>query len=75
MCLGEARQELYLLSRRVLKKHQGLKVVFTILDGSLFKNSIAVLKEYEIDMEVCISVYQRFYSAWHSEVVVYGDLD
>ena len=75
LCSGEARQELYFLNRSVLKKHQGLKVVFTILDGSLFKSSIAVLKEYEIDMEVCISVHQRFYSPWRNEVVVYGDLD
>ncbi len=74
LCTNKERQELYQLNRSVLKKHQGLKVVFTILEGSLFKGVTGVLKEYEIDMEVCLSVYQRFYSPWRNEVVVNGDL-
>jgi len=75
LCTNEERHELYRLNRNVLKKHQGLKVVFTILEGSLFKGVIGVLKEYDIDMEVCLSVYHRFYSPWRNEIVVHGDLD
>ena len=71
----EQRADLYALNREVLKNYRGLKVVLTILDGSLFRGQISTLKNYEIDMEVCLSVYSRSYSEWSGEVVVNGNLD
>ena len=71
----EQREELYALNREVLKDYGGLKVVFTILDGSLLRGQLSNLKNYEIDMEVCLSVYSRFYSEWRGEVVINGSLD
>ncbi len=67
-------KDLYSLNRTVFKKY-GLKIVLTILDGSLLRGQITVLKNYQVDMEVCLPVYSRVYSEWRGEVIESGDLD
>ena len=75
LCSKEERKGLYRLNRERLKEYESLKVVFTILQGSVFRKNIPVLKNYEFDMEVCLSIYERLYSHWKGEVVITGDLD
>jgi len=59
----------------VREDYSDLMIVVSVLEGSLFRNQLSVLNEYDINMEVCISVYSRYYSDWSDQVVVNGSLD
>ena len=71
----EQREKLYMANRKALGKYEDLKVVVTVLEGSLLRQQLPVLKQYNIDMEVCLSIYSRTYSRWRDEVIVSGSLD
>jgi len=71
----EQREKLYMANRKALGKYEDLKVVVTVLEGSLFRQQLPVLKQYDVDMEVCLSVYSRTYSRWRDEVILTGSLD
>ncbi len=71
----DQRNRLYLANRKALGKYNDLKIVLTVLDGSSFRNQLPVLEHYDINMEVCLSVYSRTYSEWQEKVVVNGSLD
>ncbi len=71
----EKLQELYATNRKALGQYSDLMIVVSVLEGSLFRNQLSVLNEYDINMEVCISVYSRYYSDWSDQVVVNGSLD
>jgi len=71
----EQREKLYMANRKALGKYEDLKIVVTVLEGSLFKKQLPVLEHYDFDMEVCLSIYSRTYSRWRDEVIVTGSLD
>lgn len=68
-------QELYEANRKALGKYNNVKVVFIVLEGSLFRGQLSVLNHYDIDMEVCLSIYSRTYSEWRVGVVESVSLD
>jgi hypothetical protein len=71
----EQREKLYLANRKALGKYNDLKIVVTVLEGSLFRSQLPILEQYDIDMEVCLSIYSRTYSEWQEKVVINGSLE
>jgi len=67
------RARLYDLSRVALVEH-GVKLVFTILEGSTLRNQIGRLKMYPFEMEVCVPIYSRTLSAMSNEFREEGSL-
>ncbi|UMZ73723.1 hypothetical protein [Natranaerofaba carboxydovora] len=65
---------MYQVNKEVLKKYKGLKVAISVFEGSHLKTQLPLLEEYEVDMEVCTPIYDRFYNQWQGEVVVEGRL-
>ena len=61
--------ELHQTCRRLAKWY---KIVVTILDGSTILRQVPVLEEYAMEVEVCLPVFLRDYSAWTEETVVKG---
>lgn len=68
------RAELYTANRKALGKYNDLKIVVTVLESSLFRGQLPALEHYDIDMEVCISIFSRTYSAWQEKVIINGSL-
>jgi hypothetical protein len=67
-----ALKTLYQQCRKLKNRY---KIVLTVLEGSSIRSHLKVLKNYEIDMEVCTPLYFRTYSAWTDEVITMGSLD
>ena len=67
-------QKLYQVNKEILKKYEGLKVAISVFEGSYLKSQLPFLEEYEVDMEVCTPIYNRYYNQWQGEVVIEGRL-
>ena len=67
-----ALKTLYQKCRKIKNRY---KIVLTVLEGSSIRGQLKVLKNYGIDMEVCIPLYFSTYSAWTNEVITMGSLD
>lgn len=78
-------QELYAASKRsfqgVTKRDKAgknpvrWKVVACVFRGSSIINSLQRFHDYDVDIEVCQSVYQSEYSAWTGKIDTWGELD
>ena len=50
------------------------KLVITVLEGSTIWRQLAVLNEYQMDVEVCTRTFSRLYSDWTNKFTVHGTL-
>ncbi|WP_413299799.1 hypothetical protein AA0X95_16845 [Bacillus sp. 1P10SD] len=41
------------------------KIMISVFDGSTILSQLPVIKEYDVDFEVCLSVYQRTFNVWN----------
>ncbi len=57
----KAQLELYEICRRIKNRY---KAVITVLEGSSIRSQLEILEKYQMDVEVCVSVYLRQYSMW-----------
>lgn len=72
----EQRKVLYDMNQKIVSTHFGsLKLVMTILDGCLMMRQLPRLKEYGINLEVCLTVYSHLTSEWRTGVHEDGDLE
>lgn len=51
------------------------KIVLTILEGSTVASQVNVLKDYQLDVEVCLVVYSRQYATWAGKTQEFGSLE
>jgi hypothetical protein len=68
---AESRRQLYSACRMIGPEP---KVVLTVLNGSTLRGQLPFLKQYRMDLEVCVTIFRREYSVWSEETVVEGDL-
>lgn len=71
----EELKELYEINREVLKKHGGFKVVISVLESSHIEKQLPVVKDYEIGLEVCKSVYGTFSNPFTGKRGIRGSLE
>ncbi|HLR34486.1 MAG TPA: hypothetical protein VK071_04050 [Tissierellales bacterium] len=67
-------KELYELNKRVLKTYSGFKIVLNALEGSIFLAQLGNLEDYDIDMEVCRTIYSQRFISDDEEKIVSGKL-
>ncbi len=67
-------KELYELNKRVLKTYSGFKIVLNALEGSTFLAQLGNLEDYDIDMEVCRTIYSQRFISDDEEKIVSGKL-
>lgn len=65
---------LELLRERARQIDHHYKITLSIFYGSTILNQYSVLKNYQMDAEVCLPVYAREYSVWSKSVMERGDL-
>lgn len=65
---------LYELNKEVLKTYSGFKIVLNALEGSTFLAQLRNLENYDIDMEVCRTIYSQRFVSKDEEKVVSGEL-
>jgi hypothetical protein len=66
------RAHLYEMGRDIKTR---CKIVVTILRGSSVLKQIVVLKDYSWDMEVCLPVFRKEFSAWDGTTQIDGSLE
>ncbi|RQD81490.1 MAG: hypothetical protein D5R96_06845 [Methanocalculus sp. MSAO_Arc2] len=72
----EQRTVLYEMNQKIISTHfNDLKLVLTILDGCLLMRQLPRLKEYGINLEVCLTVYSHLTSGWRTGFDEKGDLE
>ncbi|MGP3560652.1 hypothetical protein [Geobacillus sp. BK01] len=54
-------RELHALCRQIDTDY---KVAFTIFDDSSLNSHLDVLKQYKMDVEICLSCYHRYWNVW-----------
>lgn len=69
---NEIRNKLYQQCRFLAYPH---KIVVTILEGSTVASQVNVLKDYQLDVEVCPVVYSRQYATWAGKTQEFGSLE
>ncbi len=67
-------KELYAANKEIMKNYKDLKVTLSVFDESSLENKLSTLKDYDINIEVCVSKYLRFFSDWSKKVIIDGDL-
>lgn len=67
----ENREKLYELSRNLFS---GLKIVITVMEGSVLFDHLHLLKDYKMEIEVCTPIYSRLYYSWYKEQIEKGSL-
>jgi len=67
----EKRERLYEISRSLFS---GLKIVITVMEGSSLFDHLHVLKNYNMEIEVCTPIYSRLYYSWYKEQIEKGSL-
>jgi len=65
---------LELMYQRCRAMTNSYKLVLTVLRGSAIEEQLPVLKEYKMDLEVCLPRYVRLYSRWLEQTRVEGEL-
>lgn len=65
---------LELLRERARQIDHNYKIILSIFYGSTILNQYSVLKNYQMDAEVCLPVYAREYSVWSKSVVERDEL-
>lgn len=71
----EKINELYNINKKVIKKYGNLKVIISIFEDSLIRSQIPVLKDYQVELEVCVPVYSAFFSPMEKEMKFRGSLE
>jgi hypothetical protein len=56
--------QLLKLCERSLEISSDTKIMISVFEGSSIQNQLPVIRKYEYDFEVCLSVYQRAYNVW-----------
>jgi hypothetical protein len=51
------------------------KITISVFRGSTVHNQVPVLKEYQMDVEVCMPIYVREYSVWTKQTQSIGSLE
>lgn len=51
------------------------KLIISTFKGSHIENTLSILKEYNMDIEVCTNSFSRLYSRWSGEVSTIGSLN
>lgn len=69
----ENLEEIYEASKDAFKK-SGLKVVVLMLYNSSLEASVKNILNYDIDVEVCRSVFLREYSEWTEKIITIGEI-
>jgi hypothetical protein len=64
---NDERFSLYKQSFDIFQKNN-VKVVFNILDGSLLKHQIDIIKKYPNDFEVTQTTLKKEYNAWSDKI-------
>lgn len=67
-------KELYNANKEALKTYPGFKIVLNALEGSIFLAQLKKLEAYDIDMEVCRTVYSQRFISEDDEKIVNGKL-
>lgn len=67
-------KELYNTNKKVLKTYPGFKIVLNALEGSTYLSQLKKLEEYDIDMEVCRTIYSKRFISEDEQKVVNGKL-
>lgn len=68
---GEDRETLYQANRASKVNY---KIGLSVFKGSTLLNQLDVLQDYQMEVEVLLPAFSRYYSAWHEEMVVKGSL-
>ena len=55
--------------------NRDLKIVITLLDGNSMESSIDSLNYYQMDLEICPSVFSRYHSSWTGKIETKGRLE
>jgi len=66
---------LYNINKKVIKKYDNLKVIISIFEDSLIRSQIPVLKDYQVELEVCVPVYSALFSPMEKEMKFRGSLE
>lgn len=64
-------ENLYSIARKIQSGH---KIMVSVFQGSSVFHHLPVLKQYQHDIEVCVSVYQKEFSVWNKRYEESGEL-
>ncbi len=65
----------YQKNRDYLHKNHSFKIAVTAYAGSTLNRQLAKLKKYKMDMEICKTCFEKFYSLWEEKTVTRGKLE
>jgi len=69
------REHLQAMYQRSRSLEIGGKIIVSVFEHSTILHQLKVLKEYKMDMEVCVSKYFRGRSVWDGRIIEEGSLD
>ena len=67
-------EDLQKLYKQVRKMERSHKIVHSVFYGSSVLNQLSVLKNYQNDIEICISIYKKELSLWDRKLDEVGEL-
>ena len=68
---GEHLEKMYARCREIESR---CKLMLSVYEGSTIRKHLPVLQQYDCDIEVCLSVYQKTFSVWNGRREESGEL-
>ena len=65
--------KLYEISRNAYAESK-IKIVLSVYEQSTLVKQVTVLKDYDIDMELCMPIYTKIHSSWTGKTIIKGKL-
>lgn len=70
----EKLKKLYKLNKDLLEKNSGFKIIISAFDDSIIEKQLQKLKEYNMEVEICKSSYNMYFSVWENSIKIIGKL-
>jgi len=50
------------------------KIIVSVFEGSTIRGQLSVLKQYQMEVEVCVPIYSRLFIPWTGKTTIKGSL-